>query len=233
MRDRFFLWFGSAFAAFGLLFAGVGGWMLFDDLDFQKDALHARGTVVDLEQRTSDDGYVYAPIVEWRDQNGTPQRFVGGVGSNPAAYDRGEAVDVTYHRGLPGQARVDSFTERHMGPAIFGGMGSLFAIVGLTLVVLHLRRRRTIASLKSAGMPIQAKFLSCQIDRSTTINGRHPYRVSAQATHPTTGKLHRFDSDYIWVDLSDSLNGKPVRVLCDPTDPEDYFVDLSDYVEED
>jgi hypothetical protein len=233
MGDRFFLWFGSAFAAFGLLFAGIGARSFFDDMNFQKTAINTSGTVIGLDRRSPDDGYVYAPVVEWRDPSGTRHQFVGGVASSPPSYDIGETVGVAYQPGRPGQARVDSFTERGIMPLAFGGMGSIFAAIGLTLVILHLRRRYIIGNLKRSGLPLRAKVMECYRDTSTKVNGRSPWRVAAQATHPLTGKIHRFESDHVWVDLSEVLDGKTVQVLYDPEDADDYLVDLSDYVRED
>ena len=232
MGDRFFLWFGLVFAVFGLTFAGIGGWWFFEDMGFQRTAVTTTGTVIDLERRSSDDGSTYAPVVEWRDPAGTRHEFVGGVASSPPHYDVGETVAVAYQAGRPGAARVNSFTERGIMPLAFGGMGSIFAAIGLTLVILHLRRRYIIRQLRKSGLPLHARVMECYRDTSTKVNGRSPWRVAAQATHPLTGKIHRFESDHVWVDLSEALDGKSVRVLYDPEDADDYLVDLSDYVHE-
>ena len=64
------------------------------------------------------------------------------------------------------------------------------------------------------------------------MNGAHPFRVAAQARDPRSGKLRRFDSEPIWVDPTDQLQGRKVRVLIDPARPEAYLVDLRRVVDE-
>jgi hypothetical protein len=193
---------------------------------FEAGAVRASGTVIDLARRRSNDDssrvsddYTYAPVVEWRDANGARQELVGRVSSNPPAYERGETVAVLYPAGKPGQARIADFTNRYFMPLLLGGLGTIFSLVGGALAFFYVRKRRRIEQGKATGVPITAKFLETWLDTTLTVNGRHPYRVAAQATLPTTGKLRRFDSEPIWVDPSEAIAGKPIRVLVDPADP--------------
>ena len=112
-------------------------------------------------------------------------------------------------------------------------MGSLFALVGAGLVFAFFRRRRVIDQLKRTGIPIEAKFIECYRDTSTRINGRSPYRVVGQATHPATGRLQSFKSEPIWLDLSEQLAGKTIKVLVDPVRAKRHYVDLTEWVDED
>lgn len=234
---KFVVWIGVAFLVAGLAMLGGGAWAERDARRFEASALSATGTVVDLvRQRSDSDGrttYTYAPVVEWSDPAGTRQEFVGSVASSPPSYERGERVAVLYPPGKPGRARIADFTNRYFMPLIFGGLGAVFALVGGGIVLFHLRNRRRIAHLKGAGLPIQAKFLESYRDTSISVNGRHPWRVAAQATHPATGKLCRFESGPVWVDPGPTLAGRTVRVLVDPHDPDSHFVDLSDCVDPD
>lgn len=231
---KFVFWIGAVFLAAGLAMLGGAAWVENSARSFETSAITAGGTVVDLSRRSSDDGgYVYAPVVEWFDDAGTRHEFVGGVASSPPSHAQGERVTVLYPPGLPGRARVDDFANRYLATLVLGGLGAVFALVGGGIAFFHVRGRRRIAQLKGAGVPIQAEFLETWRDSSVTVNGRHPYRVAAQATHPSTGKLCRFESGPIWVDPTDALKGRTVRVLIDPHDPESHFVDLSHCVDED
>lgn len=227
-------WIGIFFFAFGMLFAGIGGWHFVSKLDLVASGVRAQGTVVSLESRyNSDSGTTYRPVVEFTDAKGTLHRFTGGVGSKPAAYSRGEQVEVIYDPALPGQAIVNSFTERFLFPLAFGGFGLLFAGIGGGILGYRWHRRRVIDRLRQSGLPISAEFLECYRDNRVKVNGRSPWRVVGQATHPATGKLTSFKSDALWVDPSDQLQGKDLRVLVDPAKPKRYFVDLSEYIGED
>lgn len=82
-------------------------------------------------------------------------------------------------------------------------------------------------------MPLQASFQQCERDYSTKMNGRSPYHVFAQATHPATGKITSLKSPPIWINLTSTLENKEVPVLIDPANPKHYHVDLSQWVSED
>lgn len=231
---RFVFWIGVVFLAAGLAMLGGTMWMENSARSFDASALRASGTVIELSRRSSDDGgYVYAPVVEWFDEAGTRQEFAGGVASSPPAYERGETVRVIYQPGMPGRARVDDFTNRYFGSLVLGVLGAVFSLVGGAITFFYVRNRRRIAHLQGAGVPIQAKFVETFRDTSISVNGRHPYRVAAQAAHPATGKISRFESNPVWVDPTEALSGRTVRVLIDPHDPDSHFVDLSNWVDED
>lgn len=228
---RFVFWIGSIFLLVGLGLLTGAFFVERSARRFDASAVSAAGTVIDLARQSSDDGYTYAPVVEWYDEAGTRQEFVGSVASSPPAYDRGEAVAVLYPPGKPGKAKVADFTNRWFETLVLGGMGAVFSLVGGGIAFFYLRRRRQVAHLEQAGLPIQAKFLETFRDTRIEVNGRNPYRVAAQATHPATGKICRFESDPIWVDPTEALAGKTVPVLVDPHDEEAHFVDLSSCVD--
>lgn len=229
---KFVLWIGLIFLAAGLALLGGAGWVEKSARAFDATALSASGTVIDMDTRSSDDGYVYAPVVEWRDTAGTRHRFVGEVASSPPAYDRGETVAIRFPPGLPGKARIADFSNRYLMTLVLGGLGAVFALVGGAIAFFYWRRRRTVAHLKQRGIPVEAKFVETRVDTSITVDGRHPFRVVAQAVHPSTGKVGRFESDPVWVDPTDALAGGTVRVLLDPQDAGSHFVDLSRWVDE-
>lgn len=231
--SRVNLWIGLPFLAFGLIFASIGGWFYWDDLELAETGARAQGVVINLESsRDSDGDTTYRPVVEFTDQSGTSHQFVGSVGSSPPAFSRGEHVEVIYDPWAPEDVLIDSFSTRYLFPLAFGGFGSLFALIGGGLMFAWFRRRAVISDLKESGLRIQAEFTHCYLDTSTRINGRSPYRVTAQGTHPATGKLASFTSDAIWLDLSDVLKDRDVPVIVDPADPDDHYVDLSEWVHE-
>lgn len=222
---------GGVFLGFGLVFGGVGACSVIADHDNVQNGARAEGTVVSLERRNNpDSGTTYHPVVEFGDSNGERHRFTSSFGSNPASFERGERVEVVYDPWKPEKAIIDSFATRFVFPLIFGAFGLVFGGIGGGLLFWAIRRRRIIARLKQTGLPISAKFSDCYRDKTTQINGRSPYRVVAQATHPATGKLASFKSEQIWLDLTDTLSGKKVKVLVDPATPKLHYVDLSDYV---
>jgi len=234
MVSKATLWIGALFATFGLVFAGIGLWFFAADLQLAAKGGMTSGTVVALHQHYDSDGdRMYRPEVVFTDKRGTRHRFRSQISSSLPAFSRGEQVQVLYDPAAPGDAAIDSFMQRHFLPAMFTGMGSLFALIGGGLAVNYVRQRRIIAQLKRTGLPISAKFIECYRDTRIKINGRSPYRVVGQATHPATGRLQSFKSALIWLDLTEQLSNQNLDVLIDPARPKRYHVDLSEWVDAD
>ncbi len=232
--NKVILFIGAIFLPLGLIFAGVGLWAYFDDKALADAGLRAGGTVVELSRSRDSEGSVsFRPVVAFRDARGIEHQFVGSLGSNSSRHSIGETVGVIYDPDAPGRARIDGFMDRFFLPLMFGGIGSIFALVGAGMLAAYFRRRKIVAELKARGLPIEADFLECYLDTRTKMNGRSPWRVACQAVHPATGKLQRFESDPIWVDPSERIgkDGK-IRVLVDPGRPKHHFVDLGQWVGE-
>ena len=226
-------WIGAIFAAIGLVLAAIGGWFYLEDRSVTDGGARTQGTVIAMAGgRDADGDYSARPVVEFFDAGGARHVFTSSISTSPPAYTTGERVDVIYAPGSPDEAIVDGFVDRFLVPLIFGGIGVLFAVVGLAMLFAWLRRQRIVARLRATGVPIQARFVECYHDTSVEMNGRSPFRVVCQATHPGTGKLHSFTSDPIWIDLSAQLAGRDVRVFVDPARPKHHAVDLSGLVDE-
>jgi len=231
---RVLVWIGGIFASLGVVFVSVAGWAYLRDQSFAEAGLRAQGRVIELiGSRDNDDGYTYAPVVEFRDADGLRHVFVSSVSSNPPQYATGEAVDVIYAANSPDEAIIDGFVDRFLFPLIFGGLGTVFAAIGFGLLFARLRARQIAAQLRASGLPIQAKVVECYRDTSVTVNGRSPWRLLCQANHPATGIPHSFKSDAFWIDPGAGLAaGSSVRVFVDPARPDRYLVDLSTHMDE-
>lgn len=114
---------------------------------FVRRAARAQGVVTALVPHQSDNSsntngsianrvsssYAYQPIVRF--QYGAQQvQFGDSVASNPPAYHVGDAVNVLYLESDPYDARIDSFRSLWAVPMIFGGIGTIFLIVGAGLI---------------------------------------------------------------------------------------------------
>jgi hypothetical protein len=227
-------WVGGVFLPVGLLFAGIGGWTFASDQKLAKTAIPAQGKVIELVRKRNSDGDVtYRPIVEFLDANGTRHEFTGQVGSSPPRHSTGETVQILYPPSEPGRAIIDGFMDRYFLPMMFGGLGTIFALVGGGILFAYFRRKKIIAALRQNGLPIQAKFLETYRDTSVAVNGRNPYRLLCEATHPATGEVQEFKSEAIWRNPFDKFkDGDKIRVLVDPVQPKNYFVDLTAQIED-
>ena len=217
---------GRLFWLLGGLFSGVGVVLLVaaalvtgSTLTFRAEAQSAQGTVVELDSGK--------PVVEFVDPDGATHRIVGSVSSDPPAFDLGERVGVRYRPGQPAEARIDGLLESWFGPILLGGLGTVFTALGAGFLVAQIRKRRLRTWLQQFGMRVQAKYTGVMLDTSTRVNGRHPWRLTAQWQDPVTSLVHTFESDTLFWDPSDYVQRETVEVWIDANDPTRHYLDTT------
>jgi hypothetical protein len=99
---------------------------------FVAAAAHADGEVIKLEKRSAGrrSKGSYYPVVRFKDERGVERTFTGSVGSQPSAWNVGEAVDVVYPPGSPGKAEVNDFASQSLVPLAFGFIGVVLCVRG-------------------------------------------------------------------------------------------------------
>ncbi len=221
---------------FGLvgLGMGVGEFFILKNLfEFRSQAQVVTGEVTGYaSSRGSKGGTMYTPLVQYRipaPEGGSGARFEisGNVRSSSRGYDIGERVPVLYLPETPEQGRIDSFTEQWFLPLIFGIFSTIFGGIALAFLAAEVRKRRMHAWLQHSGMTVQARINEVARNTNLKINGRSPWVIRAQWQHPVTRKIHVFQSENLWYDPSEYVDGRdqcPVRV--DADDPSRYRVDI-------
>jgi hypothetical protein len=112
------------------------------------------------------------------------------------------------------------------GRVIFIGMGSLFAIIGIGFLVFLLQARMKQNRLLRSGNVVYADLTGVKIDRSVSINGRHPWTVTCEWTDPETNFVHTFTGTTTTRPDRDGEAPVQFPVHLDPDDPSKYYIDL-------
>jgi hypothetical protein len=103
---------------------------------FLARAIDTHGTVVELvASRSSEGGTTYKPVVQFTTPEGGTFQFTDSMSSNPPGFDVGEAAPVKYDPKNPQRARIGTGFRLWFLVALFGGLGLIFAVVGLALLV--------------------------------------------------------------------------------------------------
>lgn len=214
-------------AGLGMLTGGFFVWR--SHANFVAHASHADGTVTDLDyQRSSKGKGTYHPVVEFSAQNGKIIHFTSGSGSNPASYSRGDHLHVLYDGANPEHASIDSFMSNWFGTLILGGLGLLFTLAGGGIVWSRLKQRKVRAWLAQNGMKVQVKFEGVIYDTGLQVNGRSPWRLTAQWQHPVTQAVYSMRSDPVWYDPGDFVkNRATLDALVNMDNPNQYHIDIS------
>ncbi len=204
--------------------------------NFLTAALPAEGTVVRLIRSeptgsttsgSEVDSPTYRPVVAFDTQAGKAIKFTSSTGSNPPSYSVGEVVEILYQENSPEQAKINSFFSLWGLSTILGGMGSVFFLVGFSIILFGCLKGKKIEYLRKNGVPIKARFQSVEINGALEVNGRNPYQIYVQWENPTTSKLHIFKSENIWFDPSGHISDEEITVLIEKDNPKKYHVDTS------
>ena len=109
---------------------------------------------------------------------------------------------------------------------VFGGMGALFLLAGLILLLLDLRRRHLLRRAYEGGYSVQAKIAGMKDITSVNMNGGHPSQLECHWTDPATGVVHVYYSRYLYHHVTDLLTSDEVPVYIDRMDERIGFVDI-------
>lgn len=220
MRDLVFTLVSSVVALIALLVALA---FAAERALFFSAAETTTGTVVELRENpwsnTTRRGKY--PVVEFTPRGGGTRRCEGGS-SYPPAYTVGEQVTVHYDRDDPTDARIDSFAELWLFPAIAGGLSAvLVPLAGLQLF-LHARRRSR-ERLRSDGVPVMGTVTRAETS-SVAEWGQTVQVLTVTAVDPTTGLAREFES-LRTPGKGNQWLGRQLTVFVDPKNPRRYLVD--------
>lgn len=114
---------GWVFGSIGLLFMLVAGIIYYLQLKTIEKSDQVTGIVVDFQSSGSGSSPVIA--YEWQGQK---RQYHSSTSSNPPAYEMNEEVPMYVNHDNPADVIVDTFTDRWLLMAIFGGLGSFFTL---------------------------------------------------------------------------------------------------------
>ncbi len=108
----------------------------------------------------------------------------------------------------------------------FGGMGAVFLIVGLVLLLMDIRRRALLRRAYESGHYVMAQIAGINEQKNVNMNGRYPNTVECHYTDPDTGIVHIYYSRYLYINVSDLLQSDQVPVYIDRMNDRIGFVDI-------
>ena len=119
---------------FGLIFIGVGVFMLIKDNDLAKRCTASEeGTVVEIitEDSTDDDGftqYTYYPVIQYTVDGKTVSKK-SSSGSNPSKYNVNDKVDILYDPN-----KVEDYIIK--GDKTTSFLGVIFVVAGIAVAII-------------------------------------------------------------------------------------------------
>jgi hypothetical protein len=121
---------GWVSVTWGILFMLLGAGLSLSSFSYSFGGLATQGMVVKLTEDPMAHGNQrsWYPLVEYQ-VDGRAYTYKG-VGSNPPRYTVGQKVPILYKPGRHDAARINSFFDLWLIPLVFGGSGSVFAVMG-------------------------------------------------------------------------------------------------------
>lgn len=110
--------------------------------------------------------------------------------------------------------------------AIFGGLGMIFAVLGVIFLIVSIKRYKAVKMLINNEQYVTARVIDIVQNRSVRINGRYPYNLICQYDDNYGGAPHVFQSDNILHHPGDVTNFT-LKVYVDKNNWDLYYVDDS------
>lgn len=133
-----------------------------------------------------------------------------------SSYRVGEKLSLKIDPSNPGEANTDA--GLWIFPVILGIFGAVFGSVGLFMLKSHFSQKKLEEELLTSGSIVRAKVIDFQKNRNIRVNGRHPMKISAEFTDPTTGAVIIAQNDEVW-ELPELPQDNQVEVRFDRNDP--------------
>jgi hypothetical protein len=222
--------FGSVFLLVGLGLLTGAYFSYSSTKHFLAHAVDAQGTVIELERRESTDSdgrssTMFYPVVEFQTDTGKKIIFHESSGSNPPAYAVGDSTPILYTPENPSEASINSFLSLWLGALIFSFLGSMFSLIGGSIVFSILRKARQTAWLKEFGQTVVAEVTEIYMNTSLKVNGRSPWVIACQYHNLQTNTVVVCKSENLWFDPSKYIQmGQHLSVKINPQKPRQYWV---------
>ncbi len=217
---------------FGLLFFGVGAFIAVKTWRQVQVSSLASGTVVNLiPVQDSKGGVTYKREVRFSLPGGKVVTGREDMSSKPTS-PVGAQVQVYYRNDSPENIIVNSFVSLYLFPLIFCSIGLAPLLIALILKNIQRKQKQKLIRLQNEGMAVAATVTEVFEDTRTSINGQHPYYVSAEGIDPVTNQARQFRSRRIWIQgLPDIVKvNDVVQVYVSRVDAQEYVVDVEQLV---
>ena len=217
----------------GVVFLGIGKAVV-KGTSVNSSWTKVTGSVVSVSSNINNGSTTYTPVVQYT-VNGQQYQVTSSISSSayPAV---GSTKQVAYNPSQPSDAKVVTSAGQLWFVYLFPVVGVLLVIGAPILFVRSIRRSKDIKSLQQTGTKLQGILSDVLMAGQTNTNGGGTtYKMVVTATN-LSGQPQNFTSDTIrgigGITLAHfQSNPIPIDVYVNPSNPNDYYVDISDIPE--
>lgn len=215
---------GAIFAVIGLIFVTIALCFLITEA-VSKDRYEEITAVITSIERypRSDENTDHDVRVEY-EYGGN---IYSGISLNyySSSMYEGETIRVMVDADEP--EKVHSPASSLLLTAIFGGLGLVFAVIGLSLLISIRRKGLLKKRLIKDGCHVMA-HIDGVVTTNVRINNRPTYAIRCSYNNPEDGRIYSFTSEALMFDPSWYINTDTLRVYVDRNDYTKNYVDVSE-----
>lgn len=207
------------FAFFAVIFFTLGILLQHLNDELARNKVETTATIVDITSNGDDHDVRVSYVVD-------NVLYHVPLNSYSSSYYIGQEITVYYDKTNP--SRLVSITPSFVIYAFYG-IGGAFVIATGMFIYSKYRKKRLIVTLKETGNVVNANYVSTQINRNYSVNGRNPYNIICEWNNSMDGKKYIFKSKNIWIDpeiIIKERNIKTFRVYMNPNNLKQYYVDI-------
>ena len=209
----------------GGIFTGVGVFAIRLN-DVNDNWVKITGKVIDASTHTSDGSTTYSPVVQYEVNS---QSYEVASNFSTSSYPTiGESREVAYNPGRPDQSKIIENFGSTWWLYLFPTIGIVCLITAPLAFIRSRKHEKKIKQLLQSGQKLQGILVDVQ-----TIGGNNSgYKIVVSATN-IRGEVQNYVSDLLTgvggLMMVDFRNAPiPIDVYVDPTNHQNYYVDVAD-----
>lgn len=212
------------FAVIGIIFFIVGIIWLVSGSRFKQNAVEVSAVIQEIKSYRDSDGDIRHSVYVNYSYNGQYYEAVNLSEYSSSMYV-GKEITIMIDPDNPGKNMTN--LGLYLGPAIFVGIGVIFACVGIFPLAGIGRKAAMRKKLIASGQYIYATVESIQCNEGYNLNGQHPFNVYCIYKDEYKDIVYRFKSDNIWTNPEYVIQpGSEIKVFVDRQNYKNYHVDV-------
>lgn len=221
---------GTAFTVFGIVFLSIGIIVFVHTQKFLQNSEQTEAVIsrIETEYYRDSDGKREARHNVWVKYEVNGKHLEEPLGYYSMEMNEGDNITINYNPNDPSKIKAED------GLAVIGFViiptGSIFTILGIIFISIKIsadiRKNRLIKS----GESFVGIITDVKMNKTVTINNRHPYKAECEVFDPYSGEKYLYSSENISGNIS-NLVGKEVTVYVDSRNKKNYYVDIFELID--
>ncbi len=211
---------GLVFSIIGCVFIITAVCFALFQKQFEKKAVETSAVITRIESYRDGQGDSHHNVYISYEADG--QTYESKLDTYVSNWYEGKTIDVLVNRDNPGEVRAAATSWLFV--LIFGLLGLIFAVIGIIMSAVHVRKKKKEKWLRDNGRKIQAEVTGGHVCYNYTVNNRHPFQLECRYEDTGYGQVYLFSSGMTWLNPNNYI-GSYVDVYVDSSDMSRYFVD--------